>query len=160
VAFSYQSTAIETWLKNTAPAERRAAAKVMRTLPGVVATYVRSGDHYELDSTDTAARMRGRELAWWKQHGQELVDTMAADHSADVVGLLADRTSYGVYGDHGGAQEEVQRIPMVFWAHGIKREDPGSAFRSVDILPTVLKTMSIPLTHRVDGRAHRLQLDR
>ena len=160
VAFSYQSTAIETWLKNTAPAERRAAAKVMRTLPGVVATYVRSGDHYELDSTDTAARMRGRQLAWWKQHGQELVDTMAADHSADVVGLLADRTSYGVYGDHGGAQEEVQRIPMVFWAEGIEHADPGSAFRSVDIMPTVLRTMGIPLTHRVDGRAYRLELDR
>jgi arylsulfatase A-like enzyme len=158
VAFSYQSTAIETWLKDSAPARRLQAAKVMRTLPGVIATYTRAGDRYVLDSTDTSTPMTGREQAWWRQHGQELIDTMAADHSADVVGLLGDRTSYGVYGDHGGAQEEVQRIPMVFWAKGIERADPGTAFRSVDILPTVLKTMGIPLTHRVDGRAYRLDM--
>jgi arylsulfatase A-like enzyme len=77
-----------------------------------------------------------------------------------VVGLLADRTSYGVYGDHGGAQEEVQRIPMVFWADGIEPEQPGTAFRSVDILPTVLRTMGIPLTHPVDGKGYGLDIDR
>jgi hypothetical protein len=160
VAFSYQSTAIETWLIDSSPAKKAAAAKVMRTLPGVVATYTRSGDRYALDSTRTSTAMTARERSWWKKHAQELVDTMAASHSADVVGLLGDRTSYGVYGDHGGAQEEVQRIPMVFWAKGIESHDPGSAFRSVDIMPTVLRTMGIPLTHRVDGRAYPLDLDR
>ena len=160
VAFSYQSTAIETWLKDSSPAKMLQAAAAMRTLPGVTATYTRAGDRYALDSTDTATAMTRSERRWWKRHGQELVDTMAADHSADVVGLLADRTSYGVYGDHGGAQQEVQRIPMVFWAHGIDRESPGSRFRAVDIMPTVLRTMGIPLTHEVDGRAYRLELDR
>ena len=89
-----------------------------------------------------------------------LVDTLAANHSADVVGLLADRTSYGVYGDHGGAQQEVQRIPMVFWANGIEHEQPGTAFRSVDILPTVLRTMGNPLSHPVDGKGYGLDIDR
>jgi hypothetical protein len=158
VAFSYQSTAIETWLTERTPARKQEAALAMRTLPGVIATYIRDGDHYALDSTDTSTPMTESVRRWWRQHGQELVDTMAADHSADVVGLLADRTSYGVYGDHGGAQEEVQRIPMVFWAHGIERERPGSPFRSVDIMPTVLRTLGIPLTRPVDGRAHRLEL--
>jgi hypothetical protein len=160
VAFSYQSTAIETWLKDRSPARVQEAVRIMRTLPGVVATYTRDGDRYALDTSHTATPMTGRARAWWAQHGQELIDTMAADHSADVVGLLADRTSYGVYGDHGGAQEEVQRIPMVFWAEGMHSADPGSAFRSVDILPTVLRTMGIPLTHPVDGEAYRLHLDR
>ena len=41
---------------------------------------------------------------------------MAADDGPDVIGLLHDKTSYGVYGDHGGAQESVQRVPMVFWS--------------------------------------------
>ena len=44
---------------------------------------------------------------------------MAADDGPDVIGLLHDKTSYGVYGDHGGAQESVQRVPMVFWAPGV-----------------------------------------
>lgn len=160
VAFSYQSTAIETWLKDRSPAKVTEAVHIMRTLPGVVATYTRDGNHYVLDSSHTGTPMHGRQRAWWSRHGQELVDTMAANHSADVVGLLADRTSYGVYGDHGGAQEEVQRIPMVFWADGISSADPGSAFRSVDIMPTVLRTMGIPLTHSVDGEAYRLKIHR
>jgi hypothetical protein len=160
VAFSYQSTAIETWLNDSSAAKKREAAKVMRTLPGVIATYTRAGDRYALDSTRTSTPMTHSERRWWRRHGQELVDTMAATHSADVVGLLADRTSYGVYGDHGGAQKEVQRIPMVFWAKGIKHEVSGRAFRSVDIFPTVLRTLDIPLTHPVDGRADRLALRR
>ena len=63
--------------------------------------------------------MTKSEKDWWKAHGQEIVDTMAADDGPDVVGLLHDKTSYGVYGDHGGAQETVQRVPMVFWSPGL-----------------------------------------
>ena len=37
-----------------------------------------------------------------------------------MVGLLKDNTGYGVYGDHGGAQKDVQRIPMVMYAKGMK----------------------------------------
>ncbi|MEA2444732.1 MAG: hypothetical protein QOJ12_2024 [Thermoleophilales bacterium] len=157
VEFSYQSTAIETWLKDRSPAKKNEAALAMRTLPGVIATYIRDGSRYRLDSTQTSTPMTRSVRDWWRRHGQELVDTMAADHSADVVGLLADRTSYGVYGDHGGAQEEVQKIPMVFWAAGLERDRPDAAFRSVDIMPTILRTMSIPQTHPVDGRAYRLR---
>ena len=124
----------------------------------MIATYVRDGDHYALDSTSTSTPMTDSERAWWEEHGQELVDSMAADHSADIVGLLADRTGYGAYGDHGGAQQEGQRIPMVFWANGIQHEQPDAAVRWVDVLPTVLGTMGIPLIHGVDGHAYRLRL--
>ena len=44
---------------------------------------------------------------------------MAAPYSADVVGLLRDNTSYGVAGDHGGAQQPVQEIPIVFAGAGV-----------------------------------------
>jgi arylsulfatase A-like enzyme len=159
VAFSYQSTAIETWLTDRSRAKKQEAVLAMRTLSGVIATYIRDGSHYRLDSTRTSTPMTHSVRRWWQRHGQELIDTMAADYSADVVGLLADRTSYGVYGDHGGSQEEVQRIPMVFWAKGIKPDHPDSGFRSVDIMPTVLRTLGIPLTRPVDGRAYRLHLD-
>jgi hypothetical protein len=160
VAFSYQSTAIETWLKDTSPDKVREAAQAMRTLPGVTATYTRKGDRYKLDSTRTSTPMTRSYRKWWERHGQELIDTMAANHSADVVGLLADRTSYGVYGDHGGSQEEVQRIPMVFWAKGLEHERSDAGFRSVDITPTVLRTLGLPLTHRVDGKGYKLRLRR
>ena len=86
----------------------------MATLPSVIASYYRQGDRYVLYTTDTSTPMTKAERKWWKQHAQELVNTMAAPFAADVVGLLRDNASYGVAGDHGGAQEPVQRIPIIF----------------------------------------------
>ena len=156
VAFSYQSTAIETWLVNHTWTDEVAAANVMKALPGVIATYAKScdGNHYVL--TSASRSMTWSEWLWWMQHGQELVNTMAFSGSADVVGLLADKTSYGVYGDHGGAQMDVQRIPMVFYSSGMKHLVRGTPFRLVDIMPTVLRTMGIPPTAPMDGTAYNL----
>ena len=55
VAYSYQSTAIETWLDRPGCGqEERQTAKAMTTLPGVIATYVRNGDRYDAASSSTA----------------------------------------------------------------------------------------------------------
>ena len=158
VDFSYQSTAIESWLKDDSAAKKAQAADIMGTLPGVVATYKKSADstRYVLHSARTRTRMNPSELAWWQLHGQELVNTMAFEGSADVVGLLKDRVSYGVFGDHGGAQKQVQRIPMIVYNPSIPSFVNGSAMRTVDIMPTVLRTMGIPLTAPADGRAYKL----
>jgi hypothetical protein len=158
VDFSYQSTAIESWLKDTSAAKKAEAASIMGTLPGVIATYRKSADstRYVLHSARTSTRMNPSELAWWQLHGQELVNTMAFEGSADVVGLLKDRVGYGVFGDHGGAQKQVQRIPMIVYNPSIPSFINGSAMRTVDIMPTVLRTMGIPLMAPVDGRAYKL----
>ena len=157
VEFSYQSTAIETWLKDWSMAKKKEAAAVMETLPNVIATYVKTGDRYKLYSHMTG--MTGTQSSWWAAHGQELVDTMCWAGSADVVGLLADYTTYGVFGDHGGAQMDVQKIPMAFFMPGIKRTVDGkTAFRLVDIMPTTLKAMGIAPTEQMDGSAYNLKL--
>ena len=154
VQFSYQSTGIETWLKDHSKARKVQAAAIMKTLPGVIASYYRTGDHYALAGTNS---MTPRERWWWNQHGQTIVDTMASSNGPDVVGLLHNRTSYGVYGDHGGATEESQRVPMVFWSPGMAFHNNTSAtFHTTDVLPTILRAMGIPLTHPVDGQARSL----
>ena len=155
VQFSYQSTMIETWLTDNSMDKKREAAKIMRTLPGVVVTYWRNGNRFYLDAApgQASANFNAKELAWWEKHGQELVDTMAADHGPDVVGLLADQYGYGIYGDHGGANENDQRIPMAIWSSNIKAEKSSYEFRSVDILPTVIKAMGIKQTSEMDGTA-------
>jgi arylsulfatase A-like enzyme len=153
VQFTYASTAIESWLLDRSPARKTAAASAMLSAPGVTATYWRDGDHFVLRGTNA---MTSSERTWWKAHGQEIVDTMAAPDGPDVVGLLHDRTSYGVYGDHGGAQESVQRVPMVFWMPGLAPKLSGETFRTPDLMPTVLGAMGIPLTTPADGSAHRL----
>jgi hypothetical protein len=155
VAFSYQSTAIETWLKVQSWSKKLDAAAVMATLPGVIATYAKDGDRYALVSRGA---MTVAERKWWAAHGQELVDTMAFDGSADVVGLLADYTSYGAFGDHGGAQMDVQRIPMVFYASGMQRLERGTPFRLVDIMPTILRTMNVDATAPMDGKGYNLPI--
>ena len=93
--------------------------------------------------------MTGPEKAWWKQHGQELVDSMAAPNGPDLIGLLHDKTSYGVYGDHGGAQESVQRVPMVFWSPSLAfANNTGAPFKTIDVMPTILDVHG----HPADGR--------
>ena len=94
------------------------------------------------------------ELVNWLRHGQELVDTMAAPYAADVVGLLKDDASYGVAGDHGGHQAAVQEIPIVFAGGRTGSRDSRRPLRSVDILPTILREMRIPI-RAGHGRAAR-----
>ena len=155
LAYSYQSTAIEAWLIDRSWAKKAEAAAAVKGLPDVIATYVRWGDRFVLTST---GKMTKTERAWWASHGQKLVNTMASSTGPDVVGLLKDRTGYGVYGDHGGAQKEVQRIPMVMYAKGMKHIDSGAPFRLVDVLPTVLRNMGIKQTAPMDGKAYNLPL--
>jgi hypothetical protein len=154
VQFSYQSTAVETWLIDHSVVEKREGADAMLELPGVIASYWRDGERYRLSGTNA---MTGPEKAWWKQHGQELVDTMAASNGPDLIGLLHDRVSYGVLGDHGGAQQAVQRVPMVFWSPSLAFEnDTGAPFKTIDVLPTILGLMGIPETAPMDGIARPL----
>ncbi|HWL91404.1 MAG TPA: hypothetical protein VNP90_08565, partial [Actinomycetota bacterium] len=154
VQFSYQSTAVETWLIDHSVAKKREGAAAMLELPGVIASYWHDGDRFRLFGTNA---MTGREKAWWKQHGQELVNTMAAPNGPDLIGLLHDRTSYGVYGDHGGAQESVQRVPMVFWSPSLAFEnDTGAPFKTIDVMPTILDVMGIAETSPTDGTARPL----
>ncbi len=113
------------------------------------------GDDYILQGTRMPSS--GPERSWFQQHGETLVDTMAAPYGPDVVALLRNNTTYGVIGDHGGAQEEVQRIPMVFSWPGLKAAAPSGEMRLVDLLPTILTTMGIdfdPAT--MDGNAVQL----
>jgi hypothetical protein len=155
LAYSYQSTAIEAWLIDRGWAKKAATAQAMKGLPDVIATYVRWGDRFVLAST---GKMTKTERAWWASHGQKLVNTMASSTGPDVIGLLKDKTGYGVYGDHGGAQKSVQRVPMVMYVKGMKHIDSGAPFRLVDVLPTVLRNMGIHQMAPMDGKAYNLPL--
>jgi arylsulfatase A-like enzyme len=68
---------------------------------------------------------------------------MAAPNGPDAVGLTRTDTTYGVMGDHGGANELVQRIPMVFYGAGVGSRDSTHPLRLVDVMPTVLTAMGI-----------------
>jgi hypothetical protein len=157
VEMSMQDSAIRTWLIDDSWTAKKDAALLMATLPGVRATYVLKGHRYQLVWKAHRSRWTSSEWAWWRKHGQEIVNTAAADYGPDVIGLLRDNASYGVKGDHGGAQEKVQRIPIIFSGPGVQPGSrPNTPLRSVDIMPTVLRALGIPETHWTDGKAYRL----
>ena len=71
--------------------------------------------------------------------------------------MLHDKTSYGVFGDHGGAQESVQRVPMVFWSPSLAYgNNTYGRFTTPDVMPTILQLMGIPVTEPMDGVARKL----
>ncbi|HWC71947.1 MAG TPA: alkaline phosphatase family protein [Actinomycetota bacterium] len=154
VDFTYASTAIETWLVDHSEPKMKETAGVMLTLPEVTASYWRDGGRYRLFGTNPMTKL---ERKWWEKHGQALVNTMASPNGPDVIGLLHDKVGYGAFGDHGGHQESVQQVPMVFWSEGLSAgRAPGVPFTTPDVLPTILKAMGIPLTEPMDGRAWNL----
>ncbi len=154
VAFSYQSTSIQTWLKDASKVKRNQALKVMKTLPGVMATYWRHGNRYVLNDKNA---IPSAEKAWFKSTASDIVNTMADSNGPDLVALLRDKVSYGAYGDHGGASETVQRVPMVFWSSDMDAgNDTSSTFKTPDVLPTILETLGIEQTYPTDGRARPL----
>jgi hypothetical protein len=155
--FTYQDGHVAAWLgTDRSPAALATAAAAMRQLPDVIASYVRDGDRYR--RVGPLGRMSARELVWWALAGQTLIDTMAAPYGPDVVGLLRDDTSYGVRGDHGGHQLQIQHIPMAFSWPGLKARKRHEPIRAVDVLPTVLKLMGVRKVGdtRLDGRAYEL----
>ena len=127
----------------------------MLDVPGVIASYRRHDGHYDLAGKNA---MTKSEEKWWKKTAQDIVDTMAADNGPDVVGLLHDDTSYGVFGDHGGATEEVQHVPMVFWTADDKKGHVShEEFQTPDVLPTILKQLDIKQTAKTDGHARKVK---
>ena len=157
VDFSYQDGHIATWLDDRSPDKLAEAAAALRSMPDVIASYVRDGDRYR--RVGPTGAMSGPERAWWVRWGQELIDTMAAESGPDVVGLLRDDVSYGVAGDHGGHQRAIQEIPMAFSWPGLKAQARQEHFRAVDVVPTVLRLMGIePVAGSdLDGTAYRLK---
>ena len=80
----------------------------------------------------------GHERARFVQHGDELVDTIAAPLGPDVVGLVETDVTYGAMGDHGGHNRLIQQIPMIFAGPGVGAKDPNGEMRLVDVTPTVI----------------------
>jgi Type I phosphodiesterase / nucleotide pyrophosphatase len=157
VALSYSDSMLRAWLKDQSAAEVAEAAAVMDTLPGVTAVWRRDGDHFTRVTPVRWSRMHSRaERVWFARKAQELVDTQAAVYGPDLIATLPDDTTYSVAGDHGGIQRASQKIPIVFAGAGLSGRDLYAEFRSVDIMPTILRAMGITPTYPMDGIAYEL----
>ena len=158
VGFSYSDSSLNVWLKDQSSAKVKEAAEIMEDLPDVTAVWRRDGDHFDRVSPVRRDLMTGAENAWFTRKAQELVDTQAAPYGPDLVATLRDNTTYSVAGDHGGIQRASQQIPIVFAGGGVSHKDLQAEVRSIDIMPTILKTMGIELDEKVDGKGYELPM--
>jgi arylsulfatase A-like enzyme len=157
IGISYSDSSLNVWLKDQSPAAVAEAAAIMRDLPDVTAVWQRDGDHFDRVSPIRWERMHsGGERSWFARKAQELVDTQAADYGPDLVATLPDDTTYSVLGDHGGIQRSSQQIPIVFGGADLSAKDLHAEVRSVDIMPTILRSMGITSDHVMDGTAYDL----
>jgi hypothetical protein len=88
LAFSYQDAHVGIWLHDQSLPRRREAARAILDLPGAIASFHLNEDDNDYRLFDTR-KMTGAERRWFDQHGEQLVDTMAAPFAPDVVALLA-----------------------------------------------------------------------
>lgn len=159
LAFSYQDTHVAVYLKDNALAKRKAAAKEMRLLPSAIATYfLKPGEDTYAEDWISNQAMSQTERKWFKDNAHRLVNTMAAPFGPDAVALLKDRTTYSVEGDHGGHQQDVQMIPIIFSWPGLQPTVSSESVTNVDILPTILDLLGIEATAPLDGEAFPLPL--
>ena len=128
-------TAIRVWAIPGDPAAKTLPERVQK-LPGVISVWVREGSVYRETWRDFS-KLPEKERAFQRRFLESLVASCESEGSADVMALLDEKTGYAVRGDHGGAQENVQRIPVIFSGPNVKPGRHVATARSVDIAPTV-----------------------
>lgn len=165
VAAHLEDSAVRLWLKNTQPETFSKLSAIARELPGVAEVYARSQTgsqahyirHYRNPKIAPAA------LPWIKNEHPKLLETMAGAGSADLVALLMNDDTYGDPIDGTGAQESIQRIPLLLVAPNllikkntavIEGARSDSAVTFVDISAMVLRIMGIAQPAAYDGSCH------
>ena len=68
---------------------------------------------------------------------------MASASGPDLVALLADGYGFGRIGGHGGAQEKVQRIPMIIRVPGEVPSTRQTPLRLMDIAPEANRVLGL-----------------
>ena len=143
---SYQDTSLKIWLADRSTANEKAIVSGMADISGMVEIYGFAGQTTGGGTERVLSRLQEQTAAfrrWAELHNAELLDTMAAPSAPHLVGLLADNFGFGRIGDHGGAQERVQRIPLMIRVpdeDGSVRTEP---LRLVDIDAQVTQLMQL-----------------
>lgn len=153
VRFIVSDSMIRVWLRDPAAPVPADLLQLVGKLPGVFEVHHRRGLEFHRVVRNEGVEDES-ETRWSRQVVPSLLDSIAAPHGPDLVGLLTSRVTYGAPGDHGGHQEVVQRIPILFAGPGVaagaKRREPA---RQVDILPTLRRAVGLPDDPRYDGVA-------
>jgi hypothetical protein len=143
---SYGATSLPLWLADRSPETERAVTLGLKDIPAVTEIYAlrRTGDAYRYEQVYSQVEAQPATFKSWAQrHSAELMATMAGPAAPDLVGLLADNAGFGRIGDHGGAQEWVQRIPMIIRVPGEKPATRQTPLRLMDLAPEITRILGL-----------------
>lgn len=144
VRLSFQDSAVRVWIDDKSPENRKAVLAALGTLSGVTEVFEKNAATLQYKRI---LNLLGKQPAafqkWANAHSEELLNTMACEISPDYFALLADDVGYGILGEHGGAQEKVQRIPYFVRTPGGKPVRSLQPKRLMDIAPIVIKEMGL-----------------
>ena len=143
---AYAATSLTLWLDDRSPENEQAITRGLKDVSGITEIYAlrRDGEAHRYEQVFSAlAEQPAGFRNWARRHSAELVATMAGPAGPDLVGLLADGAGFGRIGDHGGAQELVQRIPMIIRVPGETPSTRWTALRLMDVAPEVSKILGL-----------------
>ena len=143
---AYADTGVTLWLADRSPAVEATITAGLKDWSGITEIYAlrRTGNAYRYEQVySTLATQPAKFRNWAQRHSAELVATMAGPAAPDLVGLLADGFGFGRIGDHGGAQELVQRIPMIIRVPGEAGSKQSQALRLMDLAPEITKLLGL-----------------
>ena len=143
---AYADSDITLWLADHSESNEHALIRGLQDVSGVTEIYAKrkeaSGYRYErvyasLEKQGAAFR------SWASKHSEELANTMAGPGGPDLIALLADGYGFGRIGGHGGAQEKVQRIPMILRVPAEKPSTRTTALRLMDLAPEIANVLGL-----------------
>ena len=143
---TYQDTSVKVWLADTSRENESVVLSGMTDIPGMTEVFALQSTAVTRQYKQVWSNLANQSQAfqrWAKAHHEELVNTMAADGAPHLVGLLADGYGFGRIGDHGGAQERVQRIPLMIRVPGEGGSTRRESMRLVDITREVTALMNL-----------------
>ena len=143
---AYAATSVTLWLADRSPAVEATIMRGLKDVSGITEVYAlrHTGDAYRYELVFSALETQPVKFRnWAKRHSADLMATMAGPAAPDLVGLLADGFGFGRIGDHGGAQELVQRIPMIIRVPGEAASRRSTPLRLMDLAPEITKIMAL-----------------
>jgi len=152
---SYEDTSVKVWLADSSDSSEAPVIAGLADISGMTEVYAlrQRDDRWQYERVFSRLDRQTPEFRRWaERHHAELVDTMASPSAPHLVGLLADGFGFGRIGDHGGAQERVQRIPMMIRVPAEGGSVRTEALRLVDIAGEVAQLMHLDSRPPVAGR--------
>jgi hypothetical protein len=143
----YADSDITLWLADPSESNERALIRGLQDVSGVTEIYAKrkAGDGYGYEQVYTSLENQGAAFrSWAAKHSKELANTMAGPAGPDLIALLADGYGFGRIGGHGGAQEKVQRIPMIVRVPGETPSTRTMALRLMDLAQEIAKVLGLP----------------